>query len=1144
MKHFAKPAGMNRQLKKILLKMKLTLTIFLFCLAGAAASTYSQNTRLDVKIENGNMLELIKQIEAKSEFFFYYQKNELSELDDLTVEAQNATVMEILDKATKGTSFDYSVIDRYIVVRKVGDDFGNDFLANAKENVAAQQRSVSGKVTDTNNQPLPGVTVVVKGTTQGTVTSADGNYLITNIPENATLVFSFVGMRTQEVIVGNQTRIDIKMEEETVGIEEVVAVGYGSLQRNRVSTSIVTISPERLNAQVSSSFDNALEGQVAGLSVRQSSGAPGGGSVMQIRGSGSIGAGDAPLVVVNGIPMQNIFDKERSPLTLINSADIETFNVLKGVAATAIYGSRGSNGVILITTKSAKEGVTEFNFSARVGLDRPWPGGKLDLLNAEEFARWRQENAFERAAFYGTEITMDDIPEVYRNPELLGEGTDWHDVMTRVAPTQEYNFSVSHGTESFTGFFSLGYTDTQGTIHETSFKRLSFNANMEYKPSEYFKVGLLLNPTLRTFINQVGGTRTTIYGSAMMSTPLDSPYYEEGALWERDNPNYRDENWDLDIWSPGTFSNVNALYQLKHIQDLTENLNFRASPHILIFPFEGLTIKSQYNIEVGYNSREYFKPTTVTNIFNPPPQAASGYYNTNRSYSWQFENTIMYERGFGDHQISALGGYTMERYNSFSSQINGSQFPDDFVRTINASVVQTGYTSESNWSMISYLARLNYDYNLRYLLTATIRRDGSSRFGSDSRWGYFPSVSVGWNVNRESWFPSPEWLTNLKLRSSYGFSGNNRIGNYTWIPTLATNNYTFGGSVVDGKRVASMENRALGWERAKEFDTGIELMLFGGRFNLIADYYNRITENMLWGVAVPISSGFTSVQDNIGEIRNRGVEFSFNSINIQNSNFSWRTDFNIAFNRNMVLDMGDVGRITTGHRSYSLTEPGRPMAQFWGWQSSGTMLNTWEDVDNYATFPGQVPGTQRYVDTNNDGIIDVNDKVVLGNPHPDFRGGLVNNFKYKNWDLLISMSYAHNFDVWAMLEEDVLNLDGVFNVLKEVEQRWRSPEEPGNGRVAASFHSTAFDRWENSDWVYNVSFLKINNINIGYTFDTMKFGKRLRLYASVQNPFIFSDYPYGNPDQNIYGENSLQMNLHNYDYPLTQSLVFGLDFNF
>ncbi len=1010
--------------------------------------------------------------------------------------------------------------------------------------VDSQQQTVSGKVTDADNQDLPGVTIIIKGTTQGTITNSLGEYTLSNVSPDATLVFSFVGMQTKEVIVGDQTIIDVTLEQEAIGLEEVVAVGYGTLQRNRISSSIVSVSPDRLTAQVTSSFDNSLEGQIAGLSVRQSSGAPGGGSVLRIRGSGSIGAGDAPLVVVNGVPMHNIFDKERSPLTLINSSDIESLDVLKGVAATAIYGSRGSNGVILITTKSATEGVTEFNFSSRVGVDRVWPGGKLDLLDAEGFARWRKENAFERAAFYGYEITLDDIPEVYRNPEALGKGTDWHDVMTRVAPTQEYNMSVSHGTESFTGFFSLGYTDTQGTIHETSFNRLSFMANMSYKPSDLFTVGLSVNPTARTFVNQVGGTRTTVYGSAMMSTPIDSPYYEEGELWERDNPAYRDGDWDLDIWSPGTFSNVNALYQLKHQTDVTENLNLRASPHILIQPIEGLTLRSQYNFELGHNSREYFKPSTVTNIFNPPPQAATGWYNTSRGFSWQWENTVLYDTRINLHQISALAGYTMERYSGFSSQINGSQFPDDFVRTINASVVQTGWTSESNWSMISYLARLNYDYDLRYLLTATIRRDGSSRFGPDRRWGYFPSASVGWNINRENWFPTTTWLTNLKLRASYGFSGNNRIGNYTWIPTLATNNYTFGGSVVDGKRVAAMENRALGWERAREFDTGVELMLFEGRFNLIVDYYNRITEDMLWGVAVPISSGFTSVQDNIGEIQNRGVEFSFNSLNIQNSDFSWRTDFNIAFNRNEVLDMGDVGRITTGHRSYSLTEVGRPMAQFWGWLSSGEMLNTWEDVDNYATFPNQVPGTQRYVDVNGDGIIDVNDKVVLGNPHPDFRGGMVNTFSYKNWDLLISMSFAHNFDVWAMLEEDVLNLDGVFNVLREVEQRWRSPEEPGNGRVAASFHSTFFDRWENSDWVYNVSFLKVNNINIGYTFDNMNFGNRLRVYASVQNPFLFSDYPYGNPDQNIYGENSLQMNLHNYDYPLTQSFVFGLDFNF
>ncbi len=1003
-------------------------------------------------------------------------------------------------------------------------------------------RTISGTVTDVSGQPLPGVTIVIKGTTTGTITGADGEYHLTRVPANATLVFSFVGMKAREVTVAGKTTINVAMQESTVGLEEVVAIGYGTLQKNKISTSITTLEPERVRVQVTSSIDQSLEGQIAGLSVRQTTGAPGGGAEMTIRGTGSIGAGDSPLVVIDGIPMQNIYGKEQSPLTLLNQSDIASINVLKGVSATAIYGSRGSNGVILITTNSGKEGKTEFNFSARAGVDKILKMEKPDLMNAREFAQWRREDYYDKAAFYGYTITGADIPEVYRNPEALGKGTDWFDVMTRAALLQEYNLSVSHGTKNFKGFFSMGYLDNQGTVKETGFERISMRANMVYKPNGFISVGMNLAPTIRTWGNQVGGDRGTVFGSALMSSPLDGPYKEDG-IWERENEDYYDGEWDLDIYSDGTFSNNNALYTLKKQVDETKDFNLRFQPYISVQPVKGLTLKSRYNMDLTCYSREYFRPSTVSTIYNPPPQAATGYYDTSRDYGWQFENTATYDGSFGGHNMTVLAGYTREHYNSYTSYIDGDQYSGDDIKTINGATEQWGNTRETNWALISYLFRLSYDYQAKYLFTGTVRRDGSSRFGSDNRWGYFPSASVGWNITKERFFPAPKWLTNLKLRASFGYSGNNAIGNYTWIPTLSSNNYTFGGSVADGKKVASMENTNLGWEKSREFDTGFDLTLLGGRINFIFDYYSKLTKDMLWGVAVPASSGFSSVQDNVGEIRNRGVEFSVSSVNISNNDFTWSTDFNISFNRNKVLDMGDVGRILEGPRSYSLTTGGHPMAMFYGWKSLG-ILNSWDEVEKYGTFEGQVPGTPHYQDLDNSGGIDNNDKMIIGNPHPDFRGGLNNRFKYKRWDMNIAMSFAYDFDIWAQLEEDVLNLDGVFNVLKEVKDRWRSPGQPGNGRIAASFHETAYDRWANSDWVHNASFLKVQNISLGYTFSNVNFIKRLRLYCSVQNAFMFTNYKYGNPEASVYGDNSLIRNFDNYDYPLTRTVTLGLDLNF
>jgi TonB-linked SusC/RagA family outer membrane protein len=1035
--------------------------------------------------------------------------------------------------------FYYCVTILFLQLVTVGSTYGaSELRYNAQQNT----KTITGKVVTTSGEPLPGVSVVIPGTTQGTVTDVDGNFSLRVPTETQTLQFSFIGMKTQSVNISGRDSVSIVMEEEAIGLEEVVAVGYGSMQRNRVSASIVSLEPEKVQAQVTSGLDRALEGQIAGLSVRQTSGAPGGGAEMTIRGAGSIGAGNQPLVVIDGIPMQNSYGKEVSPLALLNSADIKSIDVLKGVSATSIYGSRGSNGVILITTNAGEEGKTELNFNAQFGFDRNLESEKLDLMNAEEFAQWRKEDAYDKAAFYGQTITDADIPEVYRNPSALGKGTDWYDVLTRTAPQQEYNLSVSHGNNKFRGFFSMGYLNQQGTVQETDYERISMRANMSYEPTDFLTLGMNISPTIQTWNHQVGGDRGTLFGSGFMSTPLDGPYKEDG-LWERENPLYYDGEWDLDIWSPGTFSNQNPLYALKNVTDETKRLNLRFSPFVIIKPIEELTLKSQYNLELDYNGREYFKPSTVSGIYNPPPQAADGYYNIGRSFNWQFENTANYDKMFGDHRVDALVGFTMEHYNGFSSYINGDQFPSDDIKTINASVVQWGNTSESNWSMISYLMRLNYDYQAKYLFTGTVRRDGSSRFGSDRRWGYFPSASAGWNISKEAFFPQTDWLTNLKLRASYGVSGNNAIGNYTWIPTVVTNNYTFGGKVANGKRVAAMENTKLGWERSNEFDAGFDLTLLGGRINFIFDYYDKITEDMLWGVAIPISSGFSSVQDNIGRIQNRGLEFSLNTINITNSEFTWSSDFNISFNKNKVLDLGAVGRILSGPRTYSLTTEGQPMAMFYGWKSLG-IINSWEELEKYPHFAGQLPGTPHYEDFDKNGILDDKDKQIIGNPHPKFRGGFNNNFTYKNWDLGISMSFAHDFDIWAQLEEDVINLDGVFNVLSEVKERWRSPEQPGNGRIAASFHATAYDRWENSDWVYNASFLKVQNITLGYNLKNINFMKLLRLYCSVQNPFLFTNYPYGNPEASVYGNNSLIRNFDNYDYPLTRSFVFGVNVTF
>ncbi len=1132
-----KPKQSKQQFVSKILRLGLVLLIIPYTSWASASVEVKGHSNDSEKItltEQGvSLKEIIDKISEQTPYHFAYDEQRIDISKTLNIKVKEASLAQVLKLIAQQYPLKFKKIGRTIHMMPV-----NKLKSGLLD---LQEIKVAGKVT-ADGEGLPGVNVLVKGSSTGTITDVEGNYGITVPNEDDILAFSSIGYLTREEPVNGRTTINVVLEEDVKSLEEIVVVGYGTMQKEKLVTPVSSVDPKLVQTEVTNSLDRALEGKVAGMEVKQGSGAPGGGSEIRIRGAGSIGAGSQPLIVIDGVPMQLGYNKERSPLSLLNQNDISSIDVLKGAAATAIYGSRGSNGVVLVTTKSGKEGRTDFSFSASTGWDQVLPSAKLDLMNAEEFARWRKENAYEKAAFYGEEITDEDIPEVYRNPELLGEGTDWHDVITQIGLRQDYNLSVSHGADGFTGFFSLGYLEQTGTVKNTSFERLSFRANMGYAPNDIVKIELNINPTIRTWNNQIGGDRTTLYGQNAISTPIDGPYREDG-VWERDNDAYYDGEWDLDIWTPETFSNNNALYALMHQYDKTRNINLLITPALEIKPFPSLTLRTHYNARIESNTREFFSPSTITNIFNPPPAQASGYYNTNQDFNWQWENTANYAKSFGVHSVSALAGMSLEHYNQSFSQLNGSNYPRDDIRTINAAIDQTGLSGESNWSMMSYFFRANYDYEGKYLLTASVRRDGSSRFGSDNRWATFPAIAVGWNITKEDFFPQTNWLTNLKIRGGYGTSGNNTIGNYTWIPTLTQSNYTFGGTIVDGLRVSGIENRTLGWELATEYSAGLDLLFLDGRISLDIDYYSRLTENMLWEVSVPISSGFNQIQDNIGEIENKGLEFSLNTSNIVRPDFSWKTLFNIAFNRNKVLSLGDVDRIFAGWKDYSLTIPGHPMAMFFGWEQIGILQDA-EDVANSATFPGQLPGTVKYRDLNSDGIIDNDDRTFIGNPYPAFRGGLVNTLSYQNFDLSIALSFAHDFDVFSQLEGDVLNLDGVFNVLKITEERWRSPEEPGNGEIPTSIHQTFHSRVPGTKMVNNASFLKAQNITLGYTLDEIKFLRSFRVYASVQNAFLLTNYKYGNPDINRSGASSLERNFHGYDYPVSRTLSVGLDLTF
>ncbi len=1102
----------------------MRITVFLFLISAfqvIAENSYSQLARLSLNLKNTTIKEVLSAIEEQSDFYFLYDSKLIDVQKKVDVSVKDQSIDQILKMIFRDENVEFLIRDRHIVLTPA--------VQISQQN---KNGTITGKVTDSSGSPLPGVTIVVKGTSQGTITDSDGRYSLAKVPGDAVLLFSFVGMKNQEVAVAGKMNINVRMQDETIGLEEVVAIGYGTMQKSDVTSSISEVNVDQLSRQTTSSLDQSLQGLIPGVQVEQTTGNPGGSSSIRIRGSSSVGAGSDPLFVIDGNPMPESYGKDQNPLSWLNSNDIESVTVLKDASSTAIYGSRGSNGVILITTKSGKEGKTIVNFNASVGIQNIMKNSKLDVMNAHEFATWRYENAEDFANYYGTAF---DVEDDYANPDAYGKGTDWQEELLQTGVVQDYNVSVSHGSKKFKSYFSVGYLDQTGVIMETKFSRLSILANFDYTSDNGFlQMGLNLNPSVQNWGPNAGGGRGSVWGTAATLSPLVP---------------LRDENgeYTTNITSDGMFNNGNPVVALKETTDKTRKNNLQIQPYVKFNFLKGLSFKSSLNMQYSDKTNNYFNPSTVTGMMSAPPDDPYGTYTTIKDRNWIFENTLSYNIKIADHKLDAVGGLTMEHYNWTKSYLYGTGFADDAIRTLNAATSYDGYTNGENWSMVSYLFRLNYAYLDKYLVTGTLRSDGCSRFGSDNRWGVFPSGSAGWFVSKENFFPELNWLENLKLRVSYGVNGNNNIGNYTYQATIASDNYDFGGTIVNGRKLSSLGNSQLGWEKTREFDAGVNLDLFKNRLSVVADFYNRITNNMLWSVNIPISSGFDSMQSNIGKLRNRGFEFSFSSTNIAGKNFTWKTDFNISFNKNKVLDLGDVQTIYSNwfYDNYcNVTKVGLPMAQFYGYKFV-KIFQTQEEIDAAPHYANQLPGSARYADTDKSGTVDALDCVPIGDPNPKFTGGMINRLGYKKWDLSLTLSFAGGFDVLAIDPESTTrNLDGVFNVFKNVKDRWRSVDQPGNGKYATSVYNTEKDRANNSRMVYDGSFIKIQNLNIGYNFSKIRYFDSCRVYCSVQNLYTFTKFPYGNPEVNYYGNSSLSRGVMCYDYPLSRTVSLGTSITF
>ncbi len=1035
-------------------------------------------------------------------------------------------------------------------------------MVAAVPGTAQDTGEIEGVVTDSvSGTPLPGVNVVVAGTNQGAATGTEGEYAISGVPAGThRLQISFVGYEDKiaegvQIRAGETTTVDIALVESALQMDEVVTVGYSTQRGEDLTGSISSVNAEDFESLPVTGADEALTGQIAGVQISEGSGMPGGGPSIQVRGTGSIGADTNPLYVVDGFALPTSTNQISNPINDIPPQDIESITVLKDASATAIYGSRGSNGVILIETKEGSAGAPSVNVRSSMGMQQIPSGQVPEMLSAQEFAQFRKEFHEGQVRYEeGREPTSADIPEDYRNPDELGAGTDWPDEVTQVAPTRQFDVSVRGGNESVRSYFSAGYRSEEGVVKGTSYERFSLRANASADLTERIEMGVRLSPTFSQREQQTtgGDKRYDRFGNALVSSPLAPVYNEDGSY----NPMLQSDN---------TFAYPNPLLAIDEIKDDRESLRAIGSVFATIEPVDWLTYESTFNVDWQDTEIQTFHPSTVGFENQGPPVTPSGNFTRDKSLNWESQNTLSYDLTVGeDHSIDGVFGVTAQRDQGSWGGFTGDEFPGNEIQTLNAAPEISGSTSIEEWSLLSLLSRLNYSYQNKYLLTATVRRDGSSRFGADNQWGTFPSLAVGWRLSEEPFLQDVGSIDDMKLRLSYGENGNFNIGNYTWAGQVGINNYVLGGGLANGRTVNTLGNSLLGWESSREYNAGLDLSMLESRVVVTVDVYRRITEDMLLNVEIPQSSGFSSVTENRGKIRNQGLEVAVQTQNVDGEDVSWETDFNVSTNENEVRALGPddepiLSGAMNGARNTNITQVGSPVGMFYGWVIDG-VYESEEEIENSPSYDGAIPGNIKPRDVGGDGELSRGDDfTTIGSPYPDFTFGITNTVRYKNIDLRVLMNGSYGGERLRGSNEYLWNIDGVFNVTEEYfENRWRSQENPGDGETPTAVgpsEARVIYRDPSTLAVQDNSHLRVKNVTLGYRIPSNWMGstlQRARIYGSIQNALLITGYEGGNPEATNYntpgvgatGNPRLVPGIDYSSYPVPRTYSIGVEIGF
>ncbi len=1081
--------GKIPRMRKLFRIMKLTSLFLLISVTWVFANeTYSQTKTLNLNMEKATVKEVLSQIEDQSEFYFMYSGKFIDVDREVTVNVENKKIETILNLLFGGTDVNYVIKDKFIVLTT--PDFTKNGLMPT-----LQQKEIFGTVTDSKGQPLPGVTIIIVGTTTGTVTDARGQYSLPNVSRDATLQFSFIGMETQEVPVQGKESINVIMKEESIGIEEVVAIGYGTVKKSDLTGSLASVKASDFKMQPLVQVSDILQGRSAGVVATSTSGRVGSTPQIRVRGTTSINKGNDPLWVVDGVIDGKV----------VNPDDIASIEILKDASSTAIYGSRGANGVILVTTKHGKEGKTQVSVSSNTSISNII--NNWDLMNTHEFAT--AYNSVMGSTFSDTQLSA------FKNGTA---GTDWVDLLTRTGITQDYRLGVSGGNQKTRYNISGNYVNQKGTLEKSKYERFNFKTNIDTELTPWLNVFSSVNLTKSAYHNQgdMSEFRTILEYSPVVEL-LDEDGYciDDSYNTIHDSPYKRMINLD-----DSKYHNANAL--LNFTFDIMDGLTFSALGSANYEQAEDYEFESSKQSK-GSNSY-------VAN-------------SSTRSFGWQTTENLTYQKDFGEHHLTATAVFEASKSEITTIGVTGNKLISEKVLYWNVANANTrnasnGYTDAS---MTSFFGRALYNYKDRYFVTGTIRADGSSKFQGDNKWGYFPSGALAWNITNEDFMQDQDIFQQLKLRTSYGVTGNQGIDSYATLGSLSQENYPYGTSTLyTGYWQETIATPGLTWEKTYQYDIGIDMMFFNQRLGVSLDWYQKDTKDMLFQKSIPYYDGGGTYWTNQGEMKNTGLDFSINADILRKSELKWQSTLNGSYNKNEIVDLAgeeyiipDASRGSLMSPSY-IMKPGHSIGTFYLYQFEGFDDN---GCSLYRTSDGGTTTSPN-----------ASDKQLTGNSIPKFTLGWNNSFRWRNWEANILLRANFGVDKLDVMKFALVSQVGASRFIRLNEaysKSWDNVSNKEDAVYASLANGNNNYEGASTQWLEKANFLRCQNIVIAYHLrGIIAKGSDLVLSVGAQNLFTITKYDGMDPETVSEHDNDQQSGYDLGAVPLSRTFNFGVKFNF